>query len=319
MGAPPDEPGWLRRLYDRLPPGPAGETWVGDDAAVLVAPEGWVLFTIDSAIAGVHADLSIVGLDDLGWKALARGLSDVAAMGGTPWSAVVAVSGPEGVDIDKLYDGITAATAAFACPVVGGDLSSADQLTVTVAVTGVVAAGEAPPVLRSGARPGDRVWVTGPLGRAAAGLRILGSGGPKGNDEAEAVAAHARPQPRLAHGRAARHAGATAMIDLSDGLALDRSRLAEASLVAIDLTALPVASGATEAEAVGGGEDYELLICAPPETDLVGTFTAAELDPPVEIGRCGPGPVGTVSLDGRQLDRTGWRHWAGDAADRTGP
>ena len=316
MVAPPDEQDWLRHLDDRLPAGPAGETWVGDDAAVLAAPEGWILFTIDSAVAGVHADLSLVGPADVGWKAVARGVSDVAAMGGSPWRAVVAVSGPQGTDVERLYNGIGEASAAFGCPVVGGDLSSAEQLIVTVAVTGVVAPGEPGPVLRSGARAGDRVWVTGALGRAAAGLRILRGSGPEGPDgddagRAAAISAHVRPQPRLAAGRTARRSGATAMIDVSDGFAIDAGRLAEASGVSLELVSVPVAPGAGRDEALGGGDDYELVICTPEAVDLAVAFGTAGVDAPLEIGRCGPGPAGSVRVDGREIDRSGWRHWSG--------
>ena len=309
----PDEQDWLRHLAERLPPAPAGETWVGDDAAVLEAPDGWVLLSIDSVVAGVHADLGLMGLDDVGWKALARGVSDVAAMGGRPWRAVVAVSGPPDVDLGHLYDGVDAASAAFGCPVVGGDLSSADQLVVTVAVTGVVQAGEAPPVLRSGARAGDRIWATGPMGRAAAGLRLLRAGSVGAATDGEAAAAltaQRRPEPRLAAGETARRNGATAMVDVSDGLAIDLGRLAEASGLAAVLMEVPTAPGATREEALGGGDDYELVICTPPDIDLAGAYRRAGLDAPVPIGRCQEGEAGAVLLDGQRLAVTGWRHWA---------
>jgi len=329
VAASPDEQDWLGHLQDRLPPGPVGETWVGDDAAVLVAPDGWILFTIDSAVAGVHADLSLVSAADLGWKALARAVSDVAAMGGDPWRAVVAVSGPPDVDIGCLYDGIGQAASVLDCPVVGGDLSSAGQLVVTVAVTGVVSAGENPPVLRSGALAGDRIWVTGPLGRAAAGLRILRAAGARGApgargaagqgagveagsaERSAAVSAHARPVPRLAAGRSARRSGATAMIDVSDGLAIDLGRLADASAVSVELTGVPVSAPASQEEALGGGDDYELVICAPEAVDLEACFRYDGIQAPVEIGRCGPGPAGSIRLEGREIDRSGWRHWSG--------
>lgn len=313
MGAPRDELDWLHHLHERLPPGPPGEVWVGDDAAVLSAVDGSVLFTIDSAVAGVHADLELVGLDDFGWKALARAVSDVAAMGGDAWRAVVAVSGPAGVDIALLYDGVAAAAAAFDCPVVGGDLSSATELIVTVAVTGVVPAGEPGPVTRSGAGPGDRVWVTGPLGRAAAGLRLLQEPGSSAAGEegvrSELTGWHRRPHPRLAAGRTARRCGATAMIDVSDGFAIDTARLAEASGLAIELADVPVATGATADDAMGGGEDYELVICAPAQVDLAEVFTAGALPPPIEVGGCAAGTPGELRRDGRRLPVPGWRHW----------
>ncbi|HET6873498.1 MAG TPA: AIR synthase related protein, partial [Acidimicrobiales bacterium] len=132
-----------------------------------------LLLAADTVVAGVHADLALTGLDDLGWKAVAASVSDIAAMGGDPGYALVTVAGPAGTDIQLLYEGIAAAAASFGCPVVGGDLTNARDLVVTVAVTGWCSGR---PVERSGARPGDDIWVTGPLGASAAGLRLLAAG-----------------------------------------------------------------------------------------------------------------------------------------------
>ena len=124
------------------------------------------------SIAGVHADLALMGLDDLGWRAVAAAVSDIAAMGGRPTHVLVAVAGPPSTDLDPSTRGWPQAAAAHGCHVVGGDLSNAAEVVVVVTVTGVV--GEGPgPVLRSGARRGDHLFVTGPLGASAAGLRTL--------------------------------------------------------------------------------------------------------------------------------------------------
>jgi thiamine-monophosphate kinase len=145
---------------------------IGDDAAVLPAPAGDLLLTADAVVAGVHADLDLVGLDDLGWKALAVNVSDVAAMGGRPLCALVTLAGPLAeVDVDALYEGLMAAADEYACPIVGGDLAAAPVLMVSVAVVGTVEGGR--PVLRGGASPGDVLCVTGPLGSSAAGLELL--------------------------------------------------------------------------------------------------------------------------------------------------
>jgi thiamine-monophosphate kinase len=285
---------------------------MGDDAAVVRAPGGgWLLLATDAVVAGVHADLSLTGLDDLGWKALAVNVSDVAAMGGRPAHALVTVAGPPGTDLGLLYQGVRAAAAHFRCPVVGGDLTNAPGLVVCVSVTGWV---DGPVITRGGARVGDGIWVTGPLGGSAAGLRVLrrraGSGSPPGPAVPEAVEgdlirAHARPAAAVAEGRAAAGAGATAMIDVSDGLVADLGHIADASGVGFDLTELPVAEGATEAEALGGGEDYVLVFCAPDDTDVPGAF--GELVAPVRIGTCVAATT-TRTLVGRPLERSGWEH-----------
>lgn len=282
---------------------PPGATWIGDDAAVVDAPAGRLLLAADAVVAGVHADLSLTGLDDLGWKAVAANASDLAAMGGAPAHALVTVAGPPDTDLDVLYRGIAEASAAFGLPVVGGDLVGARALVVSVAVTGGC---DGAPVLRSGAAPGDRIWVTGPLGAAAAGLRLLRAGG---EVPAELRRAHARPSPRLAEGRAARLAGATAMVDVSDGLAADLGHLADASGVGFALDELPVAAGATPEEAAGGGEDYELVFTAPPGVDVPAAF--AGLRAPVELGRV-VADRRRRTLAGEELPAAGWEHaWAG--------
>ncbi|MHB8593631.1 MAG: AIR synthase related protein, partial [Acidimicrobiales bacterium] len=117
----------IERLRRRLPAAPPGEVWIGDDAAVLDAPRGRLLLATDLAVAGVHADMGLLDEADLGWRALASSVSDIAAMGGRIGHAVVAVAGPPSTDRDRLYAGSAAAAAAFGCPVVGGDLSSARQ------------------------------------------------------------------------------------------------------------------------------------------------------------------------------------------------
>jgi thiamine-monophosphate kinase len=299
----------IRRLKSQLAdnnpslrPGP-GETWIGDDAAVVAAGPGWLLLAADTVVEGVHADLRLSGIDDLGWKAMAANASDIAAMGGIPDHALVTVSGPAGTDLGLLFGGIAAAAEAFACPVVGGDLTNAPVLVVTVAMTGHV---EGHPVLRSGAKPGDSIWVTGPLGASAAGLRSYRQGGEVGGQATSQLRrAHARPTPKLAEGLAARRAGATAMIDVSDGLAADLGHLADASAVGFRLDQVPVAAGATEAEALGGGEDYALVFCAPDDEAVMATFDG--LAPPVRIGVCTADPA-ERALRGETLVATGWQH-----------
>ncbi|MGQ0744137.1 MAG: thiamine-phosphate kinase [Acidimicrobiales bacterium] len=303
----------LASLAARLPSAPAGtgQIWVGDDAAVVAPPPGPLLLAADVVVAGVHADLAFCGLDDLGWKAMAVNASDMAAMGGTPTHALISISGElTSAGLDRLYDGISAAAEEYRCPVVGGDLSGGSGLVVSVAMTGD-GSGPGQPVSRSGARPGDIVWVTGPLGASAAGLALLAAG--RAAEAPHLAQAHRRPRALVAHGRAARAGGASAMIDVSDGLALDLRRLAVASEVDVLLDRVPVAPGVElagadpENFALAGGEDYQLVFAGPDRDAMAAAFSAAGLDQPIEIGRCRPG-VGEVCLRGQPLDPVGWQH-----------
>ena len=301
-----------------LLPVPSGEVgiWIGDDAAAVALPAGgsdgsppadWLLLAADTVVGGVHADLRLTGLDDLGWKAMAASLSDIAAMGGEPGHALVTVAAPPETDLTMLYEGVAAAARELGCPVVGGDLTNATDIVVTVAVTGYTTGA---PVGRGGARPGDLIWVTGPLGGSAAGLRLLRAGGAVGSAgmedvDRDAVRAHTRPRPLLAAGRAARRAGATAMIDVSDGLSADLDHVATASGVGMRLDAVPVHPAATLDEALGGGEDFVLAFCAPESAGVEVAFAA--FDTPIAIGRCTPDP-GERTLGGQPLPLAGWEH-----------
>ncbi len=287
-------------------PPPPSEIWIGDDAAVLERPPGVLLLATDAAVAGVHADLALVGVDDLGWKALTATVSDIAAMGGRPTHALVSICGPPGTDLDRLVDGVAEASAEWDCPVVGGDLSGAPALVVVAAVSGTVGPGGPPAVTRAGARPGDNLFVTGPLGASAAGLRLLREG-PGRSGPPAAVTAHRRPRARVAEGQVARRSGASAMIDVSDGLSIDAGRLALASGVGLALDEVPVAEGARLDEALGGGEDYELVLATAEPNRLVDGFAAAGLRPPIPIGRCTPEPT-ERRLAGRPLDPVGFEH-----------
>lgn len=294
------ELGAIERIRRLLPEPPPGETWIGDDAAVVPPPSGALVLTSDAVVAGVHVDLSLVGPDDVGWKAITVAVSDVAAMGCRPRYALVTVCGPPGTDLDGLYRGVAEAADAYGCPVVGGDLAGAPVLVVSVSVTGET--GHRAPVLRAGAAPGDQVFVTGPLGGSAAGLRMLRSG-----TDDRATMAHRRPRARVAEGSAARAAGATAMVDVSDGLAADVWHLAEASGVGVALDAVPVAEGATGDEALAGGEDYELVFSAADRARVEEAFAEAGLRAPVAIGHC-TADAGQLTLAGEPLARAGWEH-----------
>ena len=280
---------------------PAGELWFGDDAAVLHAPlRGEALvFCTDTAVDGVHADLAWLSPADLGYRAVAATLSDIAAMGGRPWRMVVTVSSTV-VPVTEIMDGVIEASVEFDCPVVGGDVTASPVATVTVAAIGLVEEGSA--VNRAGARSGDLLFITGPLGASAAGLRAVRAGR---NDDL--VEAHRRPLPRLSEGRIAASAGATAMIDISDGLGLDLDRLALASNVGARIASIPIARGATRDDAMAGGEDYELLFTAPDAAIVESTFIKAGLRSPLLIGRMTPDPAERL-VEGRAFTPEGWNH-----------
>jgi len=292
--------------------GPAGQTWIGDDVAVVPSPSGRLLLAADAVVAGVHTDLALLGLDDMGWKAMVANVSDIAAVGGRPSYALVTVAGPLAqIDFDLLYDGLIEASNAYSCPIVGGDLSSAAHLVVSVAIVGDAGTAPPGPVLRSGARPGDTLFVTGPLGSSAAGLALLRAGGT--TDGPELIQAHRRPRARLAEGAAARAAGATAMIDVSDGLAADLRHLADASGVGVVLDRVPVAIGVgrvvddAEAAALGGGEDYELVFAAPDPARVETIFAELGLGKPLRIGTCTADPAERRLREGA-LPALGWEH-----------
>ncbi len=299
-------------LARALPPGPADEVWLGDDTAVLrlgSGREGRLLLAADAVVAGLDADLALTTLADLGWKALAVNVSDVAAMGGRPLHAVVTVIGAGMAQLEQLYDGIVQAATHFECPVVGGDLSGGEGLALSVAVTGWC---DDHPVLRSGARAGDGIWVTGPLGAASAGLRVLQARGPAllAPDQRALVLAHARPRPVVAAGTAARQAGATAMVDVSDGLLADLGHIAERSGVGFRLTEVPVAPGATIEDALAGGDDYVLVFTLPAGADPGPAFRAHGLGEPLALGRCLPDPAQRL-FKGDRVGARGWQHRLG--------
>jgi thiamine-monophosphate kinase len=290
-----------------------------DDAAVLAVPGGGsLIISVDSVVEGVHVDLALCTPADVGWKALMGALSDLAAMGARPVGAVVGLCVPAATGGGDLAlgvaEGLAEAAGATGCPVLGGDLSRAPALMVAVTVFGTVDGGQA--VGRGGAHPGDALIVTGPCGGSAAGLRVLRDPGhAPGSDGATAAsadavaAAYRRPVARLAEGWAARLAGAHAMMDVSDGLALDLHRLADESSVGFALDAVPVAPGATQDEALGGGEDYELVVALDPaDVDaLTARCAAAGLRPPLRLGSV-LADAGVRTLAGKPLAPMGWQH-----------
>ena len=242
--------------------------WTGDDAAVTRA-RPFAVTSIDTLVDGVHFRRATHGLRDIGWKALATALSDLAAMGAEPGESYVSVVLPADVGEPlELIHGMEEVASESGVTIAGGDVVAGPVLVLTVAVVGW-ADSEEELVGRDGARPGDLVGVTGELGGSEAGRRALDEGGGTPADAAAraAIVRHLRPRPLLREGRALAAAGATAMIDLSDGLATDARHVAERSgtELRIRLGDVPRASGVTAEQAATGGDDYELLVTIPAE------------------------------------------------------
>ncbi|MBX3094365.1 MAG: thiamine-phosphate kinase [Cryobacterium sp.] len=304
----------LARIVTRLPRSRWQALGPGDDSAVVAAPDGRFVVTTDLMVHGPDFRLAWSSPHDLGWKASASNLSDVAAMGAVPTALVVAIAVPASTPVsvlegvaDGFRDGVD--SLAPGCGVVGGDLSVSEVFTIAVTAFGDLEGRE--PVLRSGARVGDLVAVSGVLGEAARGLRLLfteavdGQGAP---DAALAAALRPRtarqlaPTPPIADGRLAALAGATSMIDLSDGLAIDAARVARASGVTIDFDSS--ALGPDVELALGGGEDHSLLATFPPGVELPGGFRAVGAVRSVLDDAA-------ILLDGTPHDASGWDPYRG--------
>lgn len=270
---------------------------IGDDAAVLkVSGDQWQLFTTDMLVEGIHFRLDWASYFDVGWKALAVNISDIAAMGGKPTHGVISLGIPAETrveDMEELYRGLRAVARRFGVNLVGGDtVKCPERLVINVALLGEVAAGKA--ILRSGARPGDIIYTTGTLGTAAAGLHILLNGGNYPDPIKETVLrAHLRPEPRVQAGTLLSSLpGVTALDDNSDGLAAELREIGRASGVGCLIweKALPVAAEVQQLAALtgadildwvmNGGEDFELVFTVQPayRKQVEAALTKAAVD-----------------------------------------
>jgi thiamine-monophosphate kinase len=320
----------LARIRERLPAnGRRIHLGSGDDAAVSV-PGGATATSVDALVDGVHFRRDLASPTQIGHKALATALSDLAAMGAEAGEAYVVLGLPPDFSEDEcieMLDGMTALAAATGTALAGGDLSRAGELFLAITVVGH-SADPAALVQRAGAQPGDALVLTGEIGGAAAGLELLDdphreaefvSSAGMGEEEAKAVieglvGRQLEPRPRLAAGRALALAGATAMIDLSDGLGSDAAHLAEASSVALRIhaAAIPLAPGSRELlgamgrdpwELLSGGEDYELLASVPPARlqEAAGAVQGAEGIPLTQVGEVLAGAGAEIRLPGGRL------------------
>jgi thiamine-monophosphate kinase len=307
--------GVIDRIVARSGAAAAAEVGPGDDAAVLRAPDQRVVATTDVLVEGRHFRRDWSSAEDIGHKAAAANLADVAAMGATTTALLVGLACPPDTSTSWL-EGVAAGMAEECAPmgaaVVGGDMvaAAADSGAVVLSVTALGDLGGRAPVLRSGARAGDVVALAGRLGWSACGLAVLRRGF---TSPAAAVAAHRRPEPPYAAGPAAAEAGATAMCDVSDGLLADAAHLAEASGVVFDFDRAALVRACLEppgalqqvAAAFGedpmawvltGGEDHALLATFPPDAVLPEGWTAvgAVSDGPAEV-RVGGEPAAAAA------------------------
>ena len=304
----------IGRLLDE--PAPDVIVGIGDDAAVVRGGSGDLVLTTDAMVQDQHFELGSTAPRDLGAKAVAVSASDLAAMAASPRFGLCSLTLSERVDAAwtmELFGGIREACEAYALKIVGGNLSRSDLVTVTVTLSGEVAPGRA--VTRGGARPGDAVVVTGTLGGAAAGLRLARRRGGWGERELAAIRRQVRPIARVGEAAVIARHGVTAMIDVSDGLLLDLGRICDASGVGVRLRTddVPLDPAATAEEALGGGEDYELLATLP-TTEAVSEagdeLREAFGVPLTRIGTVidGSGIVG-AEPGGQPLARAGWDHF----------
>ncbi len=305
----------LKRTIARLNLSEHALVGPGDDAAVISSPDGRFVVTTDTLVEDHDFKLNWSSGYDLGWKAVASNIADVAAMGAVPTALVVAVTAPGSTQVswlESFADGLREACEQLApgCGVVGGDLAASDQVMISVAAHGSLEGRE--PVLRSGAQVGDVIAVAGTLGRAAAGLALLQS------ENTDAISAYdnwvniqRRPVPPIAAGVEAAVAGATAMLDLSDGLAKDAARISKASNVTIQIDPLMLqgfeavleeAARAIDANVkdwvIGGGEDHSLLATFPSDAQIPRAFKPIGV-----VLSAGPSPV---MLGANALPEKGW-------------
>jgi len=318
----------LRQIRARAgrPSGAALRLGIGDDCALLRPRRGEELaVTTDLSIAGRHFRLDWHPPQSIGHRALARGLSDLAAMGARPIAAFLSLGLPRELTIprsrrpawvDSFLDGLLQLAAVDKTPLAGGDLSESPIPIADIVLIGAVPSGKA--LLRSTARPGHFLYVTGTLGGAAAALAKLAELQPRRiPKKLEAgLAPHLYPQPRIAQGLwLVRHGAASAAIDISDGLSTDLAHICEESHVAaeVDAALLPIHPAATLAQALNGGEDYELLFIAPANTRIprkIGGVPITRIGRIVPLRRNRPAVTLLTAQGPKPLVPKGWQHFA---------
>jgi thiamine-monophosphate kinase len=298
---------------------------VGDDCAVWKGDTANQLAKVDCQVQGVHFNLGILRWEDLGWKALAINLSDIASMGGVPRYALVSLGLPPEAEVEwvvSLYKGMLELAKVSRTAITGGNLSASPVVFIDVSVIGRVGNPEGKYLSRSEARPGDKIAVTGWLGSAAAGLEMLGKGLEFDASITSCLKeAFSRPEPRLAEGRLLVEKGVKAGIDISDGLLSDLGHICQRSGVGavVETESLPIRTEVKSAfgqqfleMALSGGEDYQLLFTAPPA--VIDSVQKASLYPVTVIGNITAADAGRIKvIDGTGNTyiprKTGWDHF----------
>ena len=301
-------------------PDPEGTTGIGDDCAVMPSGEGELLFSTDLLMEGVHFLRNESSPEDIGWKAAAVNLSDIAAMGGTPVATFLSIALPkdaQGEWAERFIEGYTDISRQYDVPLLGGDTtSSLRDIAVNVGILGRCPSGRR--LMRNGAKVGETIYVTGPLGDSAGGLQAILKGIERTEDVTRLICRHKRPIPRIEAGRILMESGkAGAMMDISDGIGSDLRHIMKASGVGavIDLERLPLSTELVSVckeqgwdiyeMATSGGEDFELMFTAPAGLEN-------ELDIAVyPIGKIVPGNELSWRLSNEPMDRDfdGYKHF----------
>jgi len=303
-------------LKDAVAPGAMVALGAGDDCALLRSGDGHYAVTVDLFVEGVHFRSAWGSPEQVGGRAVQAAISDLAAMAADPVGVLVSLSLPAGQGAEaaeRIGHGCRAAAEALGAALIGGDLSrGGSQLTLDIAAVGWVRE----PLLRSGARPGDEIWVSGALGGAAAAVAAWKAEAPVRDEWRERFW---RPSPRLREARWLAERGAAAAIDVSDGLLADAGHVAAASGVGIELdwAAIPAGPGVDPELALGGGEDYELLVAVARgilSDEAIAEFHQAFAIPLTRVGRAVSGTGVRVFRDGAEVEVAvpGFDHFAVD-------
>lgn len=277
------------------------KTLIGDDAAVIDFQDLRItLFASDMMVENIHFRTSYCNEAEIGYKAMATNVSDMAAMAGYPRYATISLACPKTFSIRDFYTGVKEACDEYTFHIAGGDLSACDIVVVSVAMIGTC---YDQPVYRATAQPGDYIFATGPLGASAAGLKIL-----QENPKAlgTLVERHKRPRAKLREALGAARARVTSMIDVSDGLVADLHHICESSSVGAELQEIPVADGATLEAALYGGEDYELIFSHPEPAAVYREFQSLGLTKPYLLGKLNN--AGGLKLRGQEIEIRGYEH-----------
>ncbi len=298
---------------------------IGDDAAAWYGDTSIQLATVDALVQDVHFSLGMTTWEELGWRAMAANLSDISAMGGLPRYALISLALPgdtEVEDITNLYRGMMKLAQPFGVAIIGGNISGAPLVVINITILGSTRRQDKRLLTRSAARAGDSIAVTGYVGTAAAGLKMLSQHLQFDVEAANALKqAFLQPCPRVAEGQILLEQGVKAGIDISDGLVADLGHICHASRVSarIQIDLIPVHpavranfSGQALELALAGGEDYELLFTAPEE--IINRVRAIASCPVTTIGQITTGEAGKVTVVDRQgnpvsLSRGGWEHF----------